>query len=152
MSDDAIQRYLRELRAALASPLPSFLPRGRRLLHEAEAHLREAEAREQAAGASPPLAADRAIRRFGSPGEVAAAARAARPRIPRGATAVVVSVFALGAGIAGSAGAAGHDQPVTRPSTTTPDPTACGPSDATLRTRSRTCHATLVPPRTMNRR
>jgi hypothetical protein len=150
MSDDAIQRYLRELRQALASPLPSFLPRGRRLLQEAEAHLREAEAREQAAGASGPQAADRAISRFGSPSEVAAAARAARPRIPRGAAAVLLSVFALGAGIAGSAGAAGHDQPVIRPTTTTPAPRSCSVSDATLRTR--TCHATPVPTRTPHRR
>jgi hypothetical protein len=150
MSDDAIQRYLRELREALASPLPSFLPRGRRLLPEAEAHLREAEAREQAAGASGPLAADRAIRRFGSPSEVAAAARAARPRIPRGAAAVLLSVFALGAGIAGSAGAAGHDEPAIRPTQTVSKPKACRVSDATLRTR--TCHRTPVPTRTVTRR
>jgi hypothetical protein len=150
MSDDAIQRYLWELRQALASPLPSFLPRGRRLLQEAEAHLREAEALEQAAGASAPMAADRAIRRFGSPSEVAAAARAARPRIPRGATAVLLSVFALGAGIAGSAGAAGHDEPVIRPTTTTPKPRPCRPAGATLRTR--TCLVTPVPTWTMNRR
>src|SRR5262249_15381335 len=104
----------------------------------------------QAAGASAPLAADRAISRFGSPSEVAAAARAARPRVPRAATAVLLSVFALGAAIAGSAGAAGHDEPVIRPTTTTPRRAAGGVRSATLRTRP--CHRTPAPTRTTNRR
>src|SRR5215468_7574985 len=113
---DPIQRYLRELRCALAAPLPSCVPRDRRLLQEAEAHLRESAAREQQAGVDDSLAARRAIRRFGSPSEVAAAAKASRPRIPHGALAVLVGVLALGAGVASAtAGASSRQQPVPPP-------------------------------------
>jgi hypothetical protein len=142
---DPIQRYLGELRRALSAPLPTCVPRGRRLLQEAEAHLREAADREQAAGVSGPVAAHRAIDRFGSPTEVAAAAKAERPRVPLGVTAAVVSVLALGVGVARR----DAPPPPTAPRTC-PAPHVDRVRAATLRTQA--CPRTPADPRTPSRR
>jgi hypothetical protein len=67
---DAIDTYLDELAARLRIG-PG---RARRLLLEAEAHLREAAAREVASGADPETAEQRALERFGTARQVATSA------------------------------------------------------------------------------
>lgn len=91
---DHIDRYLDEL----AGRLRLGPARTRRFLAEVEDHLREASAREEAAGADPELAARRAVERFGTPGEVAAAANG--PVLAR------VGPLALGAAQLGAVGSA----------------------------------------------
>lgn len=89
---DGIERYLDELATRLrVSPVES-----RRLLAEAEEHLRETAARDEAAGVPADIAERHAIERFGTARQVAAAANG--PLLSRLAPLVVGSAHLAAAG------------------------------------------------------